>query len=170
MRVGTGTVDPGPGMGDASEEGEVLCSLPQAHKCAGYLFSLGAAPLQWFPVQLFLVGVRMQSTTEEPMIRPPTPTEEGGGAGHGKARGRGGGCGARASRGRGLEGNPGINLPPLPRGNLLPDLTAADVKTCRFHPDRAPFCPILRVGDVVKFAGQDFAKLAQTVRTKPLLP
>ncbi|KAJ1074980.1 hypothetical protein K5549_000954 [Capra hircus] len=47
-------------------------------------------------------------------------------------------------------------------GNLLPDLTAADVKTCRFHPDRAPFCPILRVGDVVKFAGQDFAKLAQT--------
>ncbi|XP_069409688.1 P2X purinoceptor 3 isoform X1 [Ovis canadensis] len=48
------------------------------------------------------------------------------------------------------------------KGNLLPDLTAADVKTCRFHPDRAPFCPILRVGDVVKFAGQDFAKLAQT--------
>ncbi|KAB0351245.1 hypothetical protein FD754_016102 [Muntiacus muntjak] len=48
------------------------------------------------------------------------------------------------------------------KGNLLPDLTAADMKTCRFHPDRAPFCPILRVGDVVKFAGQDFAKLAQT--------
>ena len=51
------------------------------------------------------------------------------------------------------------------RGNLLPNLTAADMKTCHFHPDKAPFCPILRVGDVVKFAGQDFAKLASTVRT-----
>ncbi|XP_051710012.1 P2X purinoceptor 3 isoform X2 [Oryctolagus cuniculus] len=48
------------------------------------------------------------------------------------------------------------------KGNLLPNLTARDMKTCRFHPDKAPFCPILRVGDVVKFAGQDFAKLAST--------
>eukprot|EP00069_Balaena_mysticetus_P004885 bmy_17536T0 len=48
------------------------------------------------------------------------------------------------------------------KGNLLPNLTAADLKTCRFHPDKAPFCPILRVGDVVKFTGQDFAKLAST--------
>uniref|UniRef100_A0A2K5EN44 P2X purinoceptor n=1 Tax=Aotus nancymaae TaxID=37293 RepID=A0A2K5EN44_AOTNA len=48
------------------------------------------------------------------------------------------------------------------KGNLLPNLTAREMKTCRFHPDKAPFCPILRVGDVVKFAGQDFAKLART--------
>ncbi|PNI44850.1 P2RX3 isoform 3 [Pan troglodytes] len=48
------------------------------------------------------------------------------------------------------------------KGNLLPNLTARDMKTCRFHPDKDPFCPILRVGDVVKFAGQDFAKLART--------
>ncbi|XP_036040530.1 P2X purinoceptor 3 isoform X2 [Onychomys torridus] len=48
------------------------------------------------------------------------------------------------------------------KGNLLPNLTAKDIKTCRFHPETAPFCPILRVGDVVKFAGQDFAKLAHT--------
>lgn len=63
---------------------------------------------------------------------------------------------------------PGASLSPLllRRGNLLPNLTAADIKTCRFHPDKAPFCPILRVGDVVKFAGQDFAKLASTVRTQ----
>ncbi|XP_005408047.1 PREDICTED: P2X purinoceptor 3 isoform X3 [Chinchilla lanigera] len=51
------------------------------------------------------------------------------------------------------------------KGNLLPNLTENDVKTCRFHPARAPFCPILRVGDVVRFAGQDFAKLARTVST-----
>ncbi|XP_076972354.1 P2X purinoceptor 3 isoform X2 [Tamandua tetradactyla] len=48
------------------------------------------------------------------------------------------------------------------KGNLLPNLTADDMKTCRFHPDKDPFCPILRVGDVVKFAGQDFARLART--------
>uniref|UniRef100_A0A4X2K6A1 P2X purinoceptor n=3 Tax=Diprotodontia TaxID=38609 RepID=A0A4X2K6A1_VOMUR len=48
------------------------------------------------------------------------------------------------------------------KGNLLPNLTSADIKKCHFHPETAPFCPILRVGDVVKFAGQDFAKLANT--------
>lgn len=60
--------------------------------------------------------------------------------------------------------NPGPCLSLVPRGNLLPNLTVRDLKTCRFHPEKAPFCPILRVGDVVKFAGQDFAKLARTVR------
>lgn len=77
---------------------------------------------------------------------------------------------AREARGKSSRAssqiNPGPPLAPLlSRGNLLPNLTAADMKTCRFHPDKAPFCPILRVGDVVKFAGQDFAKLASTVRT-----
>ncbi|GAB1286517.1 P2X purinoceptor 3 [Apodemus speciosus] len=48
------------------------------------------------------------------------------------------------------------------KGNLLPNLTDKDIKRCRFHPEKAPFCPILRVGDVVKFAGQDFTKLART--------
>uniref|UniRef100_A0A8D0HN94 P2X purinoceptor n=1 Tax=Sphenodon punctatus TaxID=8508 RepID=A0A8D0HN94_SPHPU len=48
------------------------------------------------------------------------------------------------------------------KGNLLPNLTANDIRTCRFHPLTQPFCPILRLGDIVKFAGQDFAKLADT--------
>lgn len=60
---------------------------------------------------------------------------------------------------------PSPRSPLLPRGNLLPNLTTADLKKCRFHPEEAPFCPILRVGDVVKFAGQNFTKLASTVRT-----
>lgn len=55
-----------------------------------------------------------------------------------------------------------VSLPP--RGNLLPNLTAQDIRTCRFHPVTQPFCPILRLGDIVRFAGQDFAKLASTVR------
>ncbi|XP_006900469.1 PREDICTED: P2X purinoceptor 3 isoform X1 [Elephantulus edwardii] len=48
------------------------------------------------------------------------------------------------------------------KGNLLPNMTAAEIRSCRFHPDSAPYCPILKVGDVVKFAGQDFARLAST--------
>ncbi|XP_048708097.1 P2X purinoceptor 3 isoform X3 [Caretta caretta] len=48
------------------------------------------------------------------------------------------------------------------KGNLLPNLTAQDIRTCRFHPVTQPFCPILRLGDIVRFAGQDFAKLAST--------
>lgn len=59
--------------------------------------------------------------------------------------------------------HPTACAPPPYRGNLLPNLTTNDMKTCRFHPERAPFCPILRVGDVVRFAGQDFTKLAGTV-------
>uniref|UniRef100_A0A452IFE6 P2X purinoceptor n=1 Tax=Gopherus agassizii TaxID=38772 RepID=A0A452IFE6_9SAUR len=48
------------------------------------------------------------------------------------------------------------------KGNLLPNLTAQDIRTCRFHPVTQPFCPILRLGDIVRFAGQDFSKLAST--------
>lgn len=79
----------------------------------------------------------------------------------------------RTARGKSERDCPRVNpgpCPLLPRGNLLPSLTATDLKTCRFHPDKAPFCPILRVGDVVKFAGQNFAKLASTVRNEPLFP
>ncbi|XP_054828214.1 P2X purinoceptor 3 [Eublepharis macularius] len=48
------------------------------------------------------------------------------------------------------------------KGNLLPNLTTDDIKTCRFDPEKQPFCPILRLGDIVKLAKQDFAKLAKT--------
>ncbi|KAL8182905.1 UNVERIFIED_CONTAM: P2X purinoceptor 3 [Gekko kuhli] len=48
------------------------------------------------------------------------------------------------------------------RGNLLPNLTTEDIRNCRFDPEEQPFCPILRLGDIVKLAKQDFAKLATT--------
>ncbi|XP_019402712.1 PREDICTED: P2X purinoceptor 3 [Crocodylus porosus] len=48
------------------------------------------------------------------------------------------------------------------KGNLLPDLTVQDIRRCHFHPISQPFCPILRLGDIVKFAGQDFTNLAST--------
>ncbi|KAH0621143.1 hypothetical protein JD844_022185 [Phrynosoma platyrhinos] len=50
------------------------------------------------------------------------------------------------------------------KGNLLPNLTTEDIQKCRFHPAKQPFCPILRLGDIVKFADQNFSSLAMTVR------
>uniref|UniRef100_A0A8C6V9E7 Purinergic receptor P2X 3 n=1 Tax=Naja naja TaxID=35670 RepID=A0A8C6V9E7_NAJNA len=50
----------------------------------------------------------------------------------------------------------------LHRGNLLPNITAEDIQKCHFHPLKQPFCPILRLGDIVKFAGQNFTSLART--------
>lgn len=52
---------------------------------------------------------------------------------------------------------------PLPRANLPPPGSGGDLGRCRFHPERAPLCPILRLGDVVRLAGQDFPTLAATV-------
>ncbi|XP_060610932.2 P2X purinoceptor 3 [Anolis sagrei] len=48
------------------------------------------------------------------------------------------------------------------KGNLLPNLTTEHIQKCRFHPEKQPFCPILRLGDIVKFAGQNFSSLAMT--------
>ncbi|XP_013922760.1 PREDICTED: P2X purinoceptor 3 [Thamnophis sirtalis] len=48
------------------------------------------------------------------------------------------------------------------KGNLLPNITAEDIQKCHFHPLKQPFCPILRLGDIVKFAGQNFTSLAKT--------
>ncbi|XP_066853663.1 P2X purinoceptor 3 isoform X3 [Anser cygnoides] len=48
------------------------------------------------------------------------------------------------------------------KANLPPQASAEDLRRCRFHPERQPLCPILRLGDVARFAGQDFATLATT--------
>lgn len=50
-----------------------------------------------------------------------------------------------------------------PRANLPPQVSAGELQRCRFHPERQPLCPILRLGDVARFAGQDFTSLAATV-------
>ncbi|XP_075439333.1 P2X purinoceptor 3, partial [Ascaphus truei] len=46
------------------------------------------------------------------------------------------------------------------RGNLLSNLTSNDIRNCRFDPITHPFCPIFRLGDIVRLAGQNFTKLA----------
>ncbi|XP_062432360.1 P2X purinoceptor 3 [Rhea pennata] len=48
------------------------------------------------------------------------------------------------------------------KANMPPGATATELSRCRFHPARRPLCPILRLGDVARLAGQDFAALAAT--------
>ncbi|KAM9223498.1 P2X purinoceptor 3 [Leptosomus discolor] len=48
------------------------------------------------------------------------------------------------------------------KANLPPPGSGGTLGRCRFHPEREPLCPILRLGDVVRLAGQDFPTLAAT--------
>ncbi|KAM6115166.1 P2X purinoceptor 3 [Pterocles gutturalis] len=48
------------------------------------------------------------------------------------------------------------------KANLPPPGTGGALGRCRFHPEREPLCPILRLGDVARLAGQDFPTLAST--------
>ncbi|XP_066178345.1 P2X purinoceptor 3 isoform X1 [Sylvia atricapilla] len=46
--------------------------------------------------------------------------------------------------------------------NLPPPGSGTELGRCRFHPQLQPLCPILRLGDVARLAGQDFPALAAT--------
>ncbi|NXI29281.1 P2RX3 protein, partial [Sterrhoptilus dennistouni] len=46
--------------------------------------------------------------------------------------------------------------------NLPPPGSGTELGRCRFHPQLQPLCPILRLGDVARLAGQDFPVLAAT--------
>ncbi|KAM6275047.1 P2X purinoceptor 3 isoform 1-T1 [Porphyrio hochstetteri] len=48
------------------------------------------------------------------------------------------------------------------KANLPPPGSGGQLGRCRFHPEQQPLCPILRLGDVVRLAGQDFPTLAAT--------
>ncbi|KAM6309029.1 P2X purinoceptor 3 [Aegotheles albertisi] len=48
------------------------------------------------------------------------------------------------------------------KANLPPPGSGGDLGRCRFHPQHQPLCPILRLGDVARLAGQDFPTLAAT--------
>lgn len=51
----------------------------------------------------------------------------------------------------------------LDRGNFLSTITADYIKNCNFDEVNNPYCPIFRVGDVVRYAQQNFSKLADKV-------
>ena len=40
----------------------------------------------------------------------------------------------------------------------------SDLKTCVYDPDKDPLCPIIKLGTIVKQAGQDYNKLAFEVK------
>ncbi|XP_054246333.1 P2X purinoceptor 3 [Indicator indicator] len=48
------------------------------------------------------------------------------------------------------------------KANLPPPGSGVSLGRCRFHPELAPLCPILRLGDVVRLAGEEFPALATT--------
>lgn len=49
------------------------------------------------------------------------------------------------------------------RGNFPSSMTSDDIKKCTYHPERNPFCPIFRVGDVLNYTGHEVAGLAAKV-------
>uniref|UniRef100_A0A674DXQ7 P2X purinoceptor n=1 Tax=Salmo trutta TaxID=8032 RepID=A0A674DXQ7_SALTR len=47
------------------------------------------------------------------------------------------------------------------KGNFLPTITPQYIKACNFDHENNPYCPIFRVGDVIRYAHQNFTMLAQ---------
>ncbi|KAF1384779.1 hypothetical protein PFLUV_G00123700 [Perca fluviatilis] len=46
------------------------------------------------------------------------------------------------------------------RGNFPTTMTATEIRSCTYHPETHPFCPIFRVGDVLNYTGQNVDALA----------
>ncbi|XP_035017384.2 P2X purinoceptor 3a [Hippoglossus stenolepis] len=40
------------------------------------------------------------------------------------------------------------------RGNFPTTMNASEIRSCKYHPETNPFCPIFRVGDVLSYTGQ----------------
>lgn len=49
------------------------------------------------------------------------------------------------------------------RGNFLTTITNDYIKICNFDMINNTYCPIFKVGDVVRYAQQNFTKLADKV-------
>lgn len=54
------------------------------------------------------------------------------------------------------------------RGNFLTTITDNYIKKCNFDMVNNTYCPIFRVGDVVRYAQQNFTKLADKVKSSVL--
>ncbi|XP_055084602.1 P2X purinoceptor 3-like [Periophthalmus magnuspinnatus] len=56
-----------------------------------------------------------------------------------------------------------INFPlfDVSRGNVLSTMTLEEIRKCTYHPEKSPFCPIFRVGDILRYAGQTVEELIQ---------
>uniref|UniRef100_A0A8C1LB27 P2X purinoceptor n=2 Tax=Cyprinus carpio TaxID=7962 RepID=A0A8C1LB27_CYPCA len=47
------------------------------------------------------------------------------------------------------------------KGNFLPNINSSYIKQCKFDFESNMYCPIFKVGDVIRFAQQDFTTLAK---------
>ncbi|XP_074504848.1 P2X purinoceptor 3a [Sebastes fasciatus] len=47
------------------------------------------------------------------------------------------------------------------RGNFPSTMNSSEIKSCTYHPETHPFCPIFRVGDVLNHTGQNVTQLAK---------
>lgn len=47
------------------------------------------------------------------------------------------------------------------KGNFLPNINSTYIKKCNFDSESNMYCPIFKVGDVIRFAQQDFTTLAK---------
>ncbi|XP_056097299.1 P2X purinoceptor 3b [Rhinichthys klamathensis goyatoka] len=47
------------------------------------------------------------------------------------------------------------------KGNFLPNINSSYIKKCNFDSESNMYCPIFKVGDVIRFAQQDFTTLAK---------
>uniref|UniRef100_A0A8C9VA66 P2X purinoceptor n=1 Tax=Scleropages formosus TaxID=113540 RepID=A0A8C9VA66_SCLFO len=52
------------------------------------------------------------------------------------------------------------------KGNFLPTITSSYIKKCNFDPVNNTYCPIFRVGDVIRFAHQNFSTLGGVIGIK----
>lgn len=52
------------------------------------------------------------------------------------------------------------------RGNFLSTITDKYIKNCNFDMVNNTYCPIFRVGDVVRYAQQNFTRLADKVESR----
>ncbi|XP_028681326.2 P2X purinoceptor 7 isoform X2 [Erpetoichthys calabaricus] len=46
------------------------------------------------------------------------------------------------------------------RRNILPEMNASSLKNCRYNKKTDPLCPVFRLGDIVKEAGENFTQMA----------
>ncbi|KAK0136228.1 P2X purinoceptor 1 [Merluccius polli] len=47
------------------------------------------------------------------------------------------------------------------RSNLVEGIDGKYISKCLYHPDTDPLCPIMKLGDIVKFSGFDFTTIAR---------
>ena len=46
------------------------------------------------------------------------------------------------------------------RRNIMEEANETYLQSCRYHPEKDPYCPVFRIGDIVEFSGENFTHLS----------